>query len=167
MIETEIRQKLSLSCPDLEAATKQLNNVLFNEHQQELLKRRLLRAQGGEELVKAVRPFEITDDCNSDQLCHCFKDVALSINDQERHEFKTIEKPVEVKDQEISYHVFFTNGDKIIDPTFGQFLRMQKISPEKFRKSHQQLFINNVFVGSIQEAQQLGIRYGIDIQKNQ
>lgn len=126
---------LGESFANLNVCIERLNEILFCAHSKELQLRQ-----------RQERLFEVTDDPNSDPLCHCFKDIRLRILDQNIQVFEPIEKQIEVNNRHY-YHCFFSNGNIVIDPTFGQLLKKLNIKPEKFRKQNPDLFIDNIYVG--------------------
>ncbi|MFH1280991.1 MAG: hypothetical protein ABII08_05275 [Candidatus Beckwithbacteria bacterium] len=93
-----------ISFSTLPEAILTLNNILYRAHQDELVLRQKIVKESGPKAIYGQRPFEISDDINSDPLCHCFKNVRLTIGGKK---FNTVEKPIKVQGKTLPYHVFF------------------------------------------------------------
>lgn len=148
-----------INCINIKQATREMNEMLRNTYLKDVELRKNLLELGGKELCDGNRVFNIYDDVNSNPFCDCFKDTNIRVANQRNKLFVSLENPVETRCREFPYHVFFYNGRKILDPTFGQFLIGQNLSALRIRKTYPEFFINNVFVGTPKNAMSLGVIY--------
>ncbi len=122
------------------------NSLLSRAHQKELNLRK-----------KLPRPFEITDDINSNPYCNVFKGIWVEIDGFAG--FVATTNEIKVGDKSV-WHTFFINSrGEIIDPTFGQHLLKLGIDPQSFRRDNGELFVNGIFFGKLSDVRELSVNY--------